>query len=227
MANYSQQPSAYLHKVFKDYPWCFHNYHQNLAQIMVCVKRSLGVSTTRNIEIESRLRNLCLYGADSRQYNHPLGKPKTKIPSRNYLIPTENRSHQRNLHKVSTRYSSPQELKQRVELFIKKPQPMGPFSSLKVYKNPAEKLLRQLMQETQQNEPCSEDHNDGEEERTKDRLPLIVVSGNTYKSKWVEAREWYYNSPGDGICNYIRAADREKLPRLTLSDVFDERGTNR
>lgn len=183
---------------------CHHRYHQSYAQRMVCVKKSHGISTTRHIEIESKLqkeRVLCDTG--NRQHHRRQFVNKSKTNKEDY----------RELRK--TRDSNHQELEQRIKEFIEMPQPRRPFSSLKFYKNPMQKLLLELAREKQQSVVKNEDPQE-REENINDRLPPIVLNGHAYKSKWVDAREWYYKS-SDGICRYLRYPDRQILPDITIS----------
>lgn len=110
----------------------------------------------------------------------------------------------------------------RIKNFLDSPQPPPPYSSLRMYKNPAQEILVGLLKDEQEIEEMIEDGEEGEEEKVSD---IVMMSGtNTLisKSKWADARHWYYTTKqGDGVCSYLRIPQK-KNHLTSIYDVWKE-----
>ena len=121
-----------------------------------------------------------------------------------------------------------QNLNKRVASFIESPQPLPSLPSLKIYKNPSYEFLKKLNSETSgyhiesmYSADQMSDNEEAEEESKEERFILPeIVAGGIYKSKWADARQWYYTHD-DEVCSYLRMP-RKKSDLLSIHDVLKE-----
>eukprot|EP00111_Clytia_hemisphaerica_P007162 TCONS_00020813-protein len=221
-------------------------FRKDTIQEMVCIKKCLGVSSTRRAEIESKVK------ADLLQRRKVQDKPNFapietfQFESKNvYVAPLRTGRAYGAEPRVSAfdiwNFTPPPlrnksgksmkggqmdpNLKQKVKEFIEKPQPKKPHKSLRIYKNPATQILRDLekmnLEDNESEEEDDEYFGSKKTKEPKNDLPVIVVGGNTYKSKWTDARDWYYKN-ADEVCSYLRIPPDRKPKLLTIHDVFKE-----
>ena len=120
-----------------------------------------------------------------------------------------------------------QNLNKRVANFIDSPQPLPSLPSLKIYKNPSHEFLKKLNSETGgylfERMYCTDqtlEEEEAEEELKEEFILPEIVAGGNYKSKWADARQWYYTHK-DGGYSYLRMP-RKKSNLLSIHDVLME-----